>query len=404
MKHIVILCDGMADYPLEQLDGATPMSKAHKPNMNRLAERGSVGLVQTVAPGLHPGSDVANLSVLGYDPKLYYSGRSPLEAASIGINLAETDVTLRCNLVTLSDEEPFEEKTILDYCADDISTTEAQQIIDTLKRKLDSEQFAFFSGVSYRHCLVWENGTADLGKLTPPHDITGKPIQEYLPAHVNAKPLLALMKASCDILREHPVNVKRISQGRRPANAIWLWGEGRKKPLPFFQDKYRLKGSMISAVDLLKGIGKLTGMNVVEVQGATGYIDTNFEGKTQAAVDELCSGQDFVYVHIEAPDECGHRAELDHKIRAIELIDEKVIGPIVRAMEEHKFDFKIAVLPDHATPVQLMTHTSDPVPFLFYSSIREYSSNVLNFDEAQAKETDVLIAEGHKLLDKFIAY
>lgn len=404
MKHIVILCDGMADYPLEQLGGETPMSKAHKPNMNSLAEKGSVGLVRTVAEDLNPGSDVANLSVLGYDPKEYYSGRSPLEAASIGINLSDTDVTFRCNLVTLSDEPNYEDKTILDYCADDISSKEAHQIIDAVKKEFDNTDFSFYKGVSYRHCLVWKNGTANLGTLTPPHDITGKPIKEYIPNHPNAKPMLDMMKASCDVLKNHPINKQRVEQGKRPANAIWLWGEGKKKPLAPFKEKFGLDGAIISAVDLLKGIGKLAEMEVVEVEGVTGYIDTNFEGKAQAAIDVLRGGRDFVYVHIEAPDECGHRAETENKIKAIELIDEKIIAPIVQAMEQNKFDFKVAVLPDHATPISLRTHTSDPVPFLFYSSIREYSSGVLNFSEAQAKQTGILIQKGPELMEKFISY
>lgn len=404
MKHIVILCDGMADYPLEQLGGETPMSKAHKPNMNSLAEKGSVGLVRTVAEDLNPGSDVANLSVLGYDPKIYYSGRSPLEAASIGINLSDTDVTFRCNLVTLSDAPNYEEKTILDYCADDISSKEAHQIIDAVKKEFDNKDFSFYKGVSYRHCLVWKNGTTDLGTLTPPHDITGKPIKEFIPNHPGAKPMLDMMKASCDVLKNHPINMRRVEQGKRPANAIWLWGEGKKKPLAPFKEKFGLDGAMISAVDLLKGIGKLAEMEVVDVEGVTGYIDTNFEGKAQAAINELRNGKDFVYVHIEAPDECGHRAETENKIKAIELIDEKIIAPIVQAMERSKLDFKVAVLPDHATPISLRTHTRDPVPFLFYSSVREYSSGVLNFSEAQAKQTGILIQKGPELMEKFISY
>lgn len=403
MKQIVILCDGMADYPLEALGGKTPMSVATKPNMEFLAQHGTVGLVKTVGDGLKPGSDVANLSVLGYDPKVYYAGRSPLEAASIGIDLAETDVTLRCNLVTLSDEPNYNDKTILDYCADDISTDEAREIVKTLQERFGNEEFSYYPGVSYRHCLVWKNGTTDLGTVTPPHDITGRKIAEYLPVHPHAQKLLGMMRESYDLLKDHPVNQKRIAAGRRPANAIWLWGEGRKKPLTPFQQKYGLSGAMISAVDLLKGIGKLTEMEVVEVPGATGYIDTNFDGKAQAAIEQLKAGRDFVYVHIEAPDECGHRAELDNKVRAIELIDQKVIGPIIKAMEG--FDaFKVMVLPDHATPISLKTHTSDPVPFLMYSTANTKDTPLDCFDEANATQTGVLVEQGHTIMEQFIQY
>lgn len=403
MKQIVILCDGMADYPLEALGGKTPMSVAVKPNMEFLAQHGTVGLVKTVGDGLKPGSDVANLSVLGYDPKVYYAGRSPLEAASIGIELAETDVTLRCNLVTLSDEPDYSDKTILDYCADDISTDEAREIVKTLQERFGNEEFSYYPGVSYRHCLVWKNGTTDLGTVTPPHDITGRKIAEYLPVHPHAQKLLGMMQESYDLLKDHPVNQKRIAAGRRPANAIWLWGEGRKKPLTPFQQKYGLSGAMISAVDLLKGIGKLTEMEVVEVPGATGYIDTNFDGKAQAAIEQLKAGRDFVYVHVEAPDECGHRAEQDNKVRAIELIDQKVIGPILKAMEG--FDaFKVLVLPDHATPISLKTHTSDPVPFLMYSTANSKDTSLNCFDEANAAQTGVFVEQGHTIMEQFIRY
>lgn len=403
MKHIVILCDGMADYPLEELGGKTPMAVAVKPNMEFLAQHGTAGLVKTVADGQKPGSDVANLSVLGYDPKIYYAGRSPLEAASIGIDLSETDVTLRCNLVTLSEEPNYEDKTILDYCADDISTEEAREIVTTLQDHFGNSEFAYYPGVSYRHCLVWKNGTTELGTVTPPHDITGKKIAPYLPSHPNAEKLLSMMKASYELLKDHPVNQRRIAAGHRPANAIWLWGEGRKKPLMPFKEKYGLSGAMISAVDLLKGIGKLTGMEVVEVPGATGYIDTNFDGKAQAAINQLKNGRDFVYIHVEAPDECGHRAELENKVKAVEIIDSKIIGPVMRAMDG--FDaYKIMVLPDHATPIALKTHTSDPVPFLMYASNSPKENPLPCFDEKHAAETGIFVQEGYTVLERFIQY
>ena len=279
MKYVIVLCDGMADYPVPALGGKTPMEVANKPHIDALAKRAEVGLVRTVAKGLKPGSDVANMSVMGFDPKLYYTGRSPLEAASIGVELRDTDVTLRTNLVTLSDEENFEDKTMVDYCAGDISTPEAAEIMKDVQARFGNAEFTFYPGVSYRHCLVWANGTTDLGTMTPPHDISGRVIGEYLSDSPNAAPLIAMMRDSYAFLMQHPVNQKRIREGRRPANAIWMWGEGKKPMLPSFESLYGKKGAVISAVDLLKGIAKCAGMRAPEVEGATGYIDTNFEGK-----------------------------------------------------------------------------------------------------------------------------
>ncbi len=326
MKYLVVLYDGMADYPVEELGNKTPLEAAVCPNMDKLAKTALVGTIKTVADGLKPGSDVANLSVLGYNPSDCYTGRSPLEAGSIGIDMKDTDVSLRCNLVTLSDEPEYADKTILDYCADDISTEEAAKLVEYLAEKLNSDEFKFYSGVSYRHCLIWNYGTLDIGTLTPPHDITGKPIKEYIPSHPNAQKLYDLMKKSYDLLKDHPVNKARVERGLRPANSIWLWGEGVRANLENFKEKFGVKASMISAVDLLKGIGKFAGMNVVEVEGATGYIDTNFDGKAEAAINEFKNGQDFVYIHVEAPDECGHRHEIQNKVKAIELIDKHILG------------------------------------------------------------------------------
>lgn len=313
-----MLCDGMADEPNEALGNSTPMEKANKPCMDSLAAKAEVGIVKTVAEGLKPGSDVANLSVLGYEPAVYYSGRSPLEAASIGIDLKDTDVTLRCNLVTLSDDEDYENKTILDYCADDISSEEAKILIEYIQEKLGNDKFRFYPGVSYRHCLVWSNGNPHPGVLTPPHDITGKVITDYIPKGEAVDELYDLMKKSYDLLKDHPVNQARIARGKRPANSIWLWGEGTKPLLDNFSEKFGIKGSMISAVDLLKGIAICAGMNSVDVDGATGYLDTNFDGKCKAAIEEFKNGADLVYVHVEAPDECGHRGEIENKVKAIE--------------------------------------------------------------------------------------
>lgn len=401
MKYLVVLYDGMADYPIAELGNKTPLEAAFCPNMDKLAKTSLVGTIKTVADGLKPGSDVANLSVLGYDPAVCYTGRSPLEAGSIGIEMKETDVSLRCNLVTLTDEEKYEDKTILDYCADDISTEEAKQLIDFLAAKLNNDEFKFYSGVSYRHCLIWNNGTLDIGVLTPPHDITGKVVKNYIPLHPNAQKLYDLMKQSYKLLKDHPVNIARSGKGLRPANSIWLWGEGVKANLENFRDKYGLKASMISAVDLLKGIGKFSGMNVVEVEGATGYIDTNFKGKADAAINEFKNGQDFVYIHIEAPDECGHRHEVKNKVRSIELIDKYILGPVANYLASEDESFKILITPDHATPLSLKTHTNDPVPFMIYNST-VLSDGVETFNEKTASETGLFIETGHNIMNKFI--
>lgn len=400
MKYVVLLCDGMADRPVAELGGMTPMQKAVKPNIDKLAARAEVGLVKTVADGLKPGSDVANLSVLGYDPAIYYSGRSPLEAGSIGIDMKPTDVSLRCNLVTLSDEENYEDKTMVDYCAGDISTADAKILVDSLKEVFDNDEFTLYSGVSYRHCLIWNNGTLDLGTLTPPHDITGKPIKGHLPDHPNAAKLYDMMKRSYDVLKNHPLNLERVKKGERPANSMWFWGEGVRKPLASFKDKYGVSATMISAVDLLKGIGKFSGMKVVNVDGATGYLDTNFEGKAEAAIKALKDGGDFVYIHVEAPDECGHRHEIENKVKSIELIDEKILGPLLKALEEYD-DYKVMILPDHPTPLELRTHTNDPVPYLIYHKKAE-RPGVKVFCEETAKATGIFAPIGHELMDRFI--
>ncbi len=400
MKYLVMLCDGMADYPIDSLDGKTPLEAADTPCMDKLAANSTVGLIKTVADGMKPGSDVANLSVLGYDPKIYYTGRSPLEAGSIGIDMKKTDVSLRCNLVTLTDEKNYEDKTIIDYCAGDISTEEAAELIKFLAEKLDSDEFKFYSGVSYRHCLIWNNGTLDIGVMTPPHDITGKPIKEYVPKHPNAQKLYALMKKSYDLLKNHPINAARVQRGLRPANSIWLWGEGVRANLDDFREKFGLSASMISAVDLLKGIGKFSNMKVVNVEGATGYIDTNFKGKADAAISEFKNGQDFVYIHVEAPDECGHRNETDNKVKAISMIDKLILTPVVAELEKMG-DFKVLVTPDHPTPLSLKTHTNDPVPFLIYDS-RKKIKGVSAFSEKSAKTTGIFIEHGPELMTQFV--
>lgn len=399
-KYVVVLYDGMADYPVPALDGKTPMMCAKKPNMDFLAQRAEVGLVKTVADGLIPGSDVANMSVMGFDPLKSYTGRSPLEAASIGIEMKDTDVSLRCNLVTLSEDgKPYEEKTIEDYCADDISTQEAAKIIETVEEKLGNDTFKFYPGVSYRHCLIWNNGTTDLGKMTPPHDITGRVITEYLSTAENAKPLIELMKKSYDILIDHPVNIERKKRGKRPANSIWLWGEGTKPNMQTFEEVHGMTGSVVSAVDLLKGIGGCAKMEVANVEGATGYIDTNFEGKAEAGLD-LLTRNDMVYIHFEATDECGHRNEPENKVRAIELIDERVLPILFEGLKKYD-DYKIMILPDHPTPIVTRTHASDPVPYLIYHKNKEVKG-VDTINEETAKTTGNYIDYGPGIMEHFL--
>ena len=400
MKYIVVLYDGMADYPVPKFDGKTPMEMAKKPNLDRLARNGEIGLVKTVAEGLKPGSDIANMSVLGYNPKECYTGRSPLEAVSIGVDMADTDIIFRCNLVTLSDEVDYTAKTMVDYSAGDISTADATEIIKSVQEHFGNDIFSFYAGVAYRHCLVWKNGTLDLGSMTPPHDISGRVIGEYLSKSENAAELIAMMKESYDFLMEHPVNKRRIAEGKRPANSIWLWGEGTKPSLPDFKAKYGVDGSIISAVDLLKGIAKCANMAAPDVEGATGYIDTNFDGKADCAIEELKT-KDFVYIHLEAPDECGHRNEPDNKVKSIEIIDEKILGKILPALEEYD-DYKIMVLPDHPTPIVTMTHASDAVPFMIYRKSTAKDNGIETFTENTAKDTGNYIEIGYTLMDKFI--
>jgi 2,3-bisphosphoglycerate-independent phosphoglycerate mutase len=378
------------------------MMLAKKPNMDFLASKGEVGLVKTVQEGMKPGSDVANLAVLGYNAYDCYTGRSPLEAASIGIDLKDTDVTLRCNLVTLSDEENYEDKRMVDYCGGDISTPEAKELVEYLQEQLGDEEFKFYAGVAYRHCLVWNNGNPHPGNFTPPHDIPGKVIKDYIPEGQDTKKLYELMKKSYDLLKDHPVNKKREAEGKRPANSCWFWGEGTKPQLESFKTKTGLNGSMISAVDLLKGIAICAEMQSVDVDGATGYIDTNFDGKCKAAIDEFKKGQDFVYVHVEAPDECGHRAEAENKVRAIELIDEKILGPVVNFLKDFD-DFAVLVCPDHPTPLNIQTHSSTPVPYVIYDSKNEVESSVSTVNEETAKTTGNYIEKGYTMMDYFLS-
>lgn len=367
MKYILVLCDGMADFKIDALGGKTPLEAAKKPNIDFMAKTAMQGFVKTVPDGMKPGSDVANLSALGYDAKACYTGRSPLEALSLGIDLQPTDVALRCNLVTLSDDEPYEAKTMIDYSSGEITTAESELLMKSVAQSLNDNTFEFYPGVSYRHCLVCHNGRTD-SDLTPPHDITGKKIADYLPKGYNADVYLSLMKKSAEILKSHPVNLERKRQGKRTADSIWLWGQGTKPRLQSFYERYGIKGAMISAVDLLKGIAVGSGMQSIDVEGATGTIDTNFDGKAKAALDAL-KNNDFCFIHLEAPDECGHQKDAKGKTRSIELIDEKIIGAIIKGMKDS--EFKMLVMPDHFTPIATGTHDATPVPFLMYSSTKE---------------------------------
>lgn len=403
MKYIVILGDGMADYPNESLGGKTPLMTAKKTNIDRLAACGEVGMVRTVPKSMKPGSDNANLSVMGYDPLVFYSGRSPLEAVSMGVELRDGDVTYRCNLVSLSEEQAcYEDRVMVDYSADEITTEEASVLIADLAAEFRGDGRDLFAGISYRHCLRVNGVTPGKVLLTPPHDISDRRIGEYLPNGEGGDCILDMMKRSYELLKDHPINRARRARGLRAANSCWFWGEGTKPSLPSFEQKYGLKAAVISAVDLIKGIGICAGMRVVEVDGATGNIDTNFDGKARAAYDAIKNGCDFVYVHMEAPDECGHRGEVENKIRAIELIDQKVVGWLTERLDADGEPYRILVLPDHATPLSLKTHVKDPIPYLMYSSDAAVSDGVDHYDEESGKVSGILIDPGFKLMDRFL--
>lgn len=398
MKYIVILGDGMADLPCDALAGMTPLELAYKPNIDSLAQKGVCGMCKTVPDGIKPGSDVANLSVMGYSPLKYYSGRSPLEALSIGVNMLDSDLAVRCNLVTLSDEENYQDKSMIDYSAGEISTEEAAELIASVEQALGDDEFTFYNGVSYRHCLIKHNGERGT-EYTPPHDISGKVIGDYLPSGLYGDKMLELMIKSYDILKNHPINLKRISEGKNPANSIWLWGEGSRPSLPNFAELRGLKGAVISAVDLLKGIGIASGMEVIEVEGVTGTLNTNFSGKAQACVKAIRDGFDYVYLHMEAPDECGHQGDSKGKVKSIELIDEKVVGYILNELEGE--DLRILVCPDHPTPLVTKTHSSEPIPFIIYDStcIKE---GISAYTESECAKTGLTLSSGDELVELFL--
>ena len=395
MKYVVVLGDGMADEPIEALSGKTPLEYANTPMMDELSKKSEVGMVHTIPDGMNPGSDTANLSVLGYDPKKYYSGRSPLEALSIGIPMKDTDIALRCNIVTISEEDvPFEEKTIIDHSSSEISTEDCAVLLEAVRKELETEIYKFYVGTSYRHCLIWDKG--EVVELTPPHDVLGQVIGKNLPSD---KALYEMMKKSYDILVNHPLNIERKKQGLNPANCCWFWGAGTKPMLSSFEEKTGKKGMMISAVDLLKGIAVGAGMGVVEVEGANGGLHTNYEGKTQAAVKALTEeGYDFAYIHVEAPDEMGHQGSVEKKVQAIEYLDSRVIAPLVESLKSKNIDFRLLVLPDHPTPIRVRTHTADNVPFMLYDSTSE-QSNAWNYNEKEGRESGNYIAKGHEIID-----
>ena len=402
MKYLVLIPDGMADEPILSLSSKTPMQVAEKKTMDALARDAMVGTVLNVPNGMVPESDTANMAILSFDPKVYSKGRSPLEATSMGLKMTEDDTAIRCNLVTLSDNgEDYDEKTIIDHSSGEISTEEADALIRTLEEKLGNEMRHFYTGISYRHCILWKNADEHYS-FSRPHDHLGECIREYLPSASNGgKEFYDIMRASFDILNHHPINEMRRAKGLRPANSIWLWSPGKKPFLPSFYEKWGLRGTVISAVDLIKGIGLCAGMEVVDVEGATGNVHTNYDGKAKAAINAFQGGSDFVYVHVEGPDECGHCAETDNKVLSISLIDSKILKPVCEYLLSLNEPFKIMVLPDHPTPIRLRTHTSDPVPFFIYDSTVKRVGTV-GFDEETARSTGLYIPKGHTLLELLI--
>jgi 2,3-bisphosphoglycerate-independent phosphoglycerate mutase len=401
MKYLVLIPDGMADRPIPALGNRTPMEAAVKPCMDALAARATVGLVSNVPEGMVPESDTANMAILSFDPKVYSRGRSPLEAMSMGLTMAPDETAYRCNVVTLSDGGEYEDKIMLDHSADEITTAEADELIKALEAHFGTDYRHFYTGVSYRHCILWKDGN-DTYDFSRPHDIIGRCIRDYLPSEENGGgEFRRLMKESFEVLNHHPVNEARRARGLKPANSAWLWSPGKKPRLPDFTEKWGVKGTVISAVDLIKGIGLCAGMTSIDVEGATGNVHTNYDGKARAAVQAFRDGAEFVYIHVEGPDECGHRAELDNKVLSVELIDQKILAPVYEYLKSTGEDFKILVLPDHPTPIRIRTHSIDPVPFFLYDSAAE-RDGVPSFSEAAARETGLYIPAGHTLLERMI--
>ena len=398
MKYIVVLGDGMADEPIAQLGDKTPLAYAGTPNMDRISKLSEIGMVHTIPQGMKPGSDTANLAVLGYDPKKYYSGRSPLEALSIGVPMEDTDIAIRCNIVTISEEDvPFEERTIIDHSSSEISTEDCGVLLKEVAGKLADENYQFYVGTSYRHCLIWKQGK--VVELAQPHDVLGQKIGQYLPGD---EKLREMMKKSYDILVNHPINIERKKKGLNPANCCWFWGAGTRPQLSNFEEKTGKKGMMVSAVDLLKGIAVGAGMGVALVEGANGGLNTNYAGKVDAAVRALVQeGYDFAYIHLEAPDEMGHQGSVEKKVQAIEYLDTRVVGPLVEKLEAAGEDFRLLVLPDHPTPIRVRTHTPDSVPYMLYDSTR-LQTHTWNYNEKEAAESGIFVGEGYRLIDRLL--
>ena len=395
MKYVVVLGDGMADWPMESLGGGTPLSCAKTPVMDALAKVSEIGTVATIPEGMAPGSDTANLSVMGYNPRRYYTGRSPLEALSIGVDMKDTDVVYRCNLVTLTEEDaPYEEQTILDHSSDEISTEDAAVLLRDVCRELENETYRFYTGTSYRHCLVWDRG--QVLELTPPHDVLERKIGEYLP---HDESLLYMQKRSYEILKNHPLNIRRKEQGLNPANSFWFWGAGTKPVLTSFEDIYHKKGVMISAVDLLKGIAAGAEMDSIQVEGANGGLNTNYEGKAEAAVKALTEqGYDFAYIHVEAPDEMGHQGSVEKKIRSIEYLDQRLIRLVKEGLDASGEDYRMLILPDHPTPIKVRTHVAEPVPYLLYDSTA-LGDHTWHYNEEEAAKSGNTVAHGWDMMN-----
>ena len=402
MKFVLLLADGMADWPIPSLDNKTPMMVAKKTNMNNLAYQGKIGLCQTVPEGFAPGSDVANLSALGYPPQEFYTGRSSLEALSIGVAMTEGDISLRANIVTLSMETDYQDKTMVDYSSGEIASEEAKILIDYLKEELDDEIHSLFAGISYRNILLWHEGPLET-ELTPPHDITGQAIKDHLPKGPGSDYVINYQIKAHELLSAHPLNKEREKQGLPPANAVWFWGLGTAPLLPSFKDRYGLKASVICAVDLIKGIGIGAAMNVPDVPGATGNFHTNYLGKAEAALKELQNGSDFCFIHVEAPDESGHQGKLDEKIKSIEIIDDQVLKTVINGLKNMDEDYRILVMPDHATPMEIRTHSRNPVPFLIFDSRHHQMGETAGrFDEETAEKSGLYFQSGEALLKAFL--
>ena len=399
MKYLIILGDGMADKDIPELGGKTPLEYADTPTMDKYSKMSEIGMVHTIPDGMAPGSDTANLSVLGYNPRDYYTGRSPLEALSIGVDMKTTDVALRCNIVTVStDELPYEEKTIIDHSSSEISTEDAAVLLEAVRKELENDIYKFYVGTSYRHLTIWDNG--EVVDLTPPHDVLGQKIGRYLPKD---EVLREMQKKSYDILANHPINVERMKKGLNPANSIWFWGAGTRPCVTSFEEKNHKKGAMISAVDLLKGIAVGANMKVIEVEGANGGLDTNYEGKAEAAVDVLLKDNyDMAYIHVEAPDEMGHQGSVERKVKAIENLDKRVIKVVTEAMDKAGEDYRLLVMPDHPTPICVRTHTSDPVPYMLYDSTDIKNGN-LDYNEKCGKESGIFMANGHEMMNYLLS-